>query len=251
MRISRDSVGLTVEGSLMRLYVAQPVTSGCWPGIVFFSDIYQLGAPMTRLVDRLAGYGYVVAAPEIFHRREPIGTTIEPDALGRLRGNHNARNTPIAAYDADTVATLAWLGAQPLVDARRLGALGFCIGGHLAFRAAFRADVRASVCVYPTGLQDGTLGLTPADSIQRAGEIKGALLTIFGSLDPHVPADARAGILSTLEALPDLCHRTLLYEANHTFLRDDGDRWDPQLADQAWGEVISFLDQELVGSLGC
>jgi len=51
--------------------------------------------------------------------------------------------------------------------------------------------------------------------------------------------------------LPDLCHRTLLYEANHTFLRDDGDRWDPQLADQAWGEVIGFLDQELAGSVGC
>jgi Dienelactone hydrolase and related enzymes len=168
-----------------------------------------------------------------------------------LRGNHNARNTPIAAMTP--IPRPHWPGLA-LNHGWMLDGLGLSAFASVVtwpFRAAFRADVRASACVYPTGLQDGTLGSTPADSIQRAGEIKGALLTIFGSLDPHVPADARAGILSTLEALPDLCHRTLLYEANHTFLRDDGDRWDPQLADQAWGEVIGFLDQELGGSVGC
>ena len=49
----------------MRLHVAQPKAEGRYPG-VFFSDIYQLGEPMLRLANRLAGYGYVVAAPEIF-----------------------------------------------------------------------------------------------------------------------------------------------------------------------------------------
>ncbi|PTU03998.1 dienelactone hydrolase family protein, partial [Pseudomonas sp. HMWF031] len=63
MQIRRDTIGLTVDGSLMRLYVAQPQPEGCWPGLLFYSDIYQLGDPITRLADRLAGYGYVVAAP--------------------------------------------------------------------------------------------------------------------------------------------------------------------------------------------
>ena len=245
MQIRKETVGLTVDESLMRLHVARPQSSGRWPGILFLSDIYQLGAPITRLADRLAGYGYVVAAPEIFHRRELVGSVIEPDPIGRLRGNDNAAHTSIAAYDADASATLAWLADDVDVDAGRLGAVGFCIGGHLAFRAALQVQVRASVCIYPTGLQDGKLGLDAADSLQRAGEIQGALLTIFGSLDPHVPAEARERILATLASIPQLRHQSRLYEANHTFMRDDGERWDPQRADQAWAELTGFLQREL------
>ena len=91
MQIRRDTIGLTVDGSLMRLYVARPLPEGRRPGVLFYSDIYQLGEPIRRLADRLAGYGYVVAAPEIFHRREAIGTVIEPDGIGRLRGNEIGR----------------------------------------------------------------------------------------------------------------------------------------------------------------
>ena len=83
---------------MMRVYVAAPEPAGQYPGILFYSDIYQLGGPITRLADRLAGYGYVVAAPEIFHRLEPTGTVIEPDALGKLRGNDDARRSEIAAW---------------------------------------------------------------------------------------------------------------------------------------------------------
>ena len=248
MQIRRDTIGLTVDGSLMRLYVAQPQPEGCWPGLLFYSDIYQLGDPITRLADRLAGYGYVVAAPEIFHRREPIGAVIKPDATGRLRGNHNARNTPTAAFDADAAAVLGWLMDQDAVDGARLGSVGFCIGGHLAFRAALRPQVRATACLYPTGLQDGALGSDRADSLQRAAEIQGALLMIFGSLDPHVPEPARAEILAALAAVSGLRQTIRLYEANHTFMRDDGERWDPQCSDHAWGELIAFLRNELSGA---
>ena len=68
MRIEQQTIGLTVDDSLMRVHVARPTGDGPHPGIVFYSDIYQLGDPMLRLANRLAGYGFVVAAPEIFHR---------------------------------------------------------------------------------------------------------------------------------------------------------------------------------------
>lgn len=245
MRIERNTVGLNVDGSLMRLYVAKPQVEGLWPGILFYSDIYQLGAPIKRLADRLAGYGYIVAAPEIFHRLETVGTVIEPGGIGRLRGTDNARKTSVAEYDADAAAVLSWLVDDPQVDNDRLGVVGFCIGGHLAFRAALSPQVRATVCIQPTGLQDGKLGRGVADSLQRANQIQGALLTIFGSQDPHVPADARDRILATLEALPQFRHRTLLLEADHTFMRDDGERWDPECSDQAWETMVSFLRHEL------
>ena len=242
MRIEQQTIGLTVDDSLMRVHLARPVEQGPWPGLVFYSDIYQLGDPMLRLANRLAGYGFVVAAPEIFHRLEPVGTVIEPDAIGRLRGNDAARRTEIAAYDADAEALLSWLRAQAEVDHLRLGAIGFCIGGHLAFRAALRPEVRATACLHPTGLQNGKLGRGVADSLQRAGEIQEALFTLFGLDDPHVPADDREGVLEVLRGLK---HETVLFEAHHTFMRDDGWRWDPDLADQAWAAVIKFLRREL------
>lgn len=239
MQVKKQTIGLTVDDSLMRVYVASPEPEGQYPGILFYSDIYQLGRPITLLADRLAGYGYVVAAPEIFHRLEPIGTVIEPNDLGRLQGNDNARRTAIAEYDADAEAVLNWLTFNPDVTTGQLGTLGFCIGGHLALRAALDARVKGAACCYPTGLQTGKLGRGTADTLQRVGELSGQLLTIFGSLDPHVPPEGREQILQAIAAT-DVVHQTVLYTANHTFMRDDGYRYDSAATDAAWQEIIAF-----------
>jgi carboxymethylenebutenolidase len=240
VQIQRREVGLTVGDSLMRLYVAEPAVAGQYPGILFYSDIYQLGGPIVRLADRLASYGYVVAAPEIFHRLEPIGTVIEPNALGRLRGNDAALRTSVADYDADAQAALAWLQACETVTDDQIGSLGFCIGGHLACRAAFSPLLRVAVCCYPTGIHSGKLGRDRADTLERLGEITARLLLVFGDQDPHVPAAGREIIASALKAA-GVDHKTLIYAANHTFMRDDGYRYDAAATDAAWAEVIAFL----------
>ncbi|MGB3199643.1 MAG: dienelactone hydrolase family protein [Nodosilinea sp.] len=240
MQIQHRDVGLTVDDSLMRLYVAEPAVAGQYPGILFYSDIYQLGGPMLRLADRLAGYGYVVAAPEIFHRLEPIGTVIEPNDIGRLRGNDAARRTEVADYDADAEAVLDWLQHHATVAPRQIGTLGFCIGGHLACRAALNSAVKAAVCCYPTGIHNGRLGKDRANTLERLGEISARLLLIFGDHDPHIPAEGRDTILQAL-APAGRKAKTLLYSANHTFMRDDGYRYDPAATDAAWTEMVAFL----------
>ena len=244
MQIIQRNIGLTVDDSLMRVYVAAPEPAAQYPGILFYSDIYQLGGPITRLADRLAGYGYVVAAPEIFHRLEPIGTVIEPDALGKLRGNDNARRSEIAQYDADAQAVLEWFQTEETVLPHQIAAFGFCIGGHLAFRAALQDSVKAAVCCYPTGIHSGKLGRGVADTIERVSELNAEVLTVFGTLDPHVPPERRQKILQALDEA-NVVHQTLLYEANHTFMRDDGYRYDPVATDAAWKESIAFLNRVL------
>ena len=109
VQITKRNIELRIDGRLMRVYVAAPKAAGKYPGIVFYSDIYQLGDAMIRLTNYLAGYGYVVAAPEIFHRIEPVGLVIEPDDLGRMRGNDDARRTSVADYDADCLAVIEFL----------------------------------------------------------------------------------------------------------------------------------------------
>lgn len=240
MQITKRNVELRVDDSLMRLYVAAPKPAGLYPGILFYSDIYQLGGAITRLVDHLAGYGYVVVAPEIFHRIEPIGQVIEPDDLGRMRGNDDARRTAIAAYDADANAVIEFLYNSDTVAPSQIGTLGFCIGGHLAFRATFQNEVKAAVCCYPTGIPIGKLGEGTADTLQRVGEIKGEVLMIFGTIDPHVSSNDRQTIIQALENA-DVPHKILQYEADHTFMRDDGHRYDPAATDAAWAEIAAFF----------
>jgi carboxymethylenebutenolidase len=242
VQIIKRNVELRVDDSLMRVYVAAPKTAGLYPGIVFYSDIYQLGDPIIRLANYLAGYGYVVAAPEIFHRIEPIGLVIEPDDLGRMRGNDDARRTAIADYDADCRAVIEFLKAESSVSPGQIGTLGFCIGGHLAFRAAFMSEIKASVCCYPTGIPSGKLGQGVADTIHRVSEIKGEMLIVFGTLDPHIPDSDRQTIITALSNA-NVPHKVLFYEAEHTFMRDDGYRYDSAATTSAWAEIKAFLER--------
>ncbi len=242
MQITKRNVELRVNDSLMRVYVASPKVAGVYPGIVFYSDIYQLGEPIIRLANYLAGYGYIVAAPEIFHRIEPIGLVIEPDDLGRMRGNDNARRTLIADYDADCYAVIEFLKADSSVSPGQIGTLGFCIGGHLAFRAAFSREIKAAVCCYPTGIPSGKLGNSVADTIQRVHEIKGQMLMVFGTLDPHIPENDRQTIIQTLDSA-SISHKIVSYEAEHTFMRDDGYRYDSAATTSAWFEIIAFFER--------
>src|SRR2546425_10887504 len=180
----------TPDGGSMRTFVAAPKREGKYPGILFYSDIFQLTGPMLRSCARLAGYGFVVAAPEIYRRIESPGLVIPFDDAGRTRGLEDAGNTPAAHFDADCRTVLDYLHEHPAVASGQVGAAGFCIGGHLAFRAALQPDVRATVCFYGTGIHNGGLGEDPdARSLVQAAEIRGELLLVWGALHPHIPGD--------------------------------------------------------------
>lgn len=229
----------------MRTFVAAPAIEGKYPGILFYSDIFQLTGPMIRATTRLAGYGFVVAAPEIYHRIEPPGTVIPFDDEGRTRGLAGAAQTPVAEFDADCRSVLDYLDQHPSVEKEKLGAGGFCIGGHIAFRAALQPDVLATVCFYGTGIHNGKLGKDEdAGSLERASKIRGELLLIFGTLDPHVPEEGRAKIKTALERAGTSFSMSL-YPAEHAFMRDEGPRYDPEITDQAWSEMIQFFRRVL------
>src|SRR6201995_2047280 len=196
MVIWQEYLEVPVGDRVMRTFVAGPRAPGRYPGVVVYSDIFQLTDSTLRWCARLAGYGFVVAAPEIYHRIEPAGTVLGFDDEGKVRGQADAEATPVAHFDEDVKAALDHLEA----DATALGAAGHCTGGHLAFRAAFDPRVRATACWYPTGLHDGALGADhDAGSLARAGEIEGDLLLIWGTRDPHTPADGRAVVRAGLD----------------------------------------------------
>ncbi len=245
MVVTRAYVEVPVDGRAMRTFLAAPRAPGPHPAVVFSSDIFQLTEPTLRWCVRLAGYGFVVAAPEIYHRLEPPGTVLEFDDPGKARGQGDAERTPVADFDADLRAAVAYLQGHEAVDAARIGAAGHCTGGHLAFRAAMLPEVRATACWYPTGIHDGKLGADPdAGSLARAGEIHGELLMVFGSRDPHTPEDGREVVRRRLEAAGTR-FAWRLYDAEHAFGRDVGDRYDPEVTDQAFAETVALFRRAL------
>lgn len=244
MIVTTKYVSLAAGQNAMQTFIAAPNRDGKFPGILLYSDIFQLTAPTLRSAVRLAGYGFVVAAPEIYHRLEPRGTVIPFDDDGRDRGLADASRTSVAEFDDNCRAVLDYLNQHPNVEQGNLAAAGFCIGGHLAFRAALQPDVRSTVCFYGTGIHDGRLGKDEnAGSLERASDIRGELLMVFGSLDPHVPVEAREKIRSALERAGTK-FKMSVYDAEHAFMRDEGPRYDPEATDQAWEEMISFLRRD-------
>ena len=227
------------------MFVASPRAEGKFPGIIFYSDIFQLTGPMLRSCARLAGYGFVVAAPEIYHRIESPGTAIPFDDAGRTRGLNDAAKTSVAEFDQDCRAVLDYLARHHKVASGKLGAAGFCIGGHLAFRAALQSDVRTTVCFYGTGIHDGKLGKdADAHSLEHVREIKGELLMIFGELDPHVPKEGRDKIEAALRQA-GMEFRMKLYPAEHAFMRDEGPRYDPESTDAAFADMVQLYRSTL------
>ena len=234
---------LTPNGP-MRTYVFRPTAPGSYPGILLYSEIFQVTGPIRRTAALLAGHGFLVAVPEIYHEFEAPGAVFAYDQAGADRGNALKTTKDLASYDADARAALAFLKAHPQCTGR-LGALGICIGGHLAFRAAMNPEVLAAVCFYATDIHKRGLGKGMNDnSLDRIGEIKGEMLMIWGRQDPHVPAEGRQKVQQALAAAGT--HFTW-HEFNgaHAFLRDEGARYDPELATICYGMAIGLFRRKL------
>jgi carboxymethylenebutenolidase len=228
----------------MRAHVFRPKAEGRYPGILFYSEIFQVTAPIRRMAALLAGHGYAVAVPEIYHEFEPPGRVLPYDQAGTDRGNALKKQKELRALDGDARAVLDYLKSHPACTGR-LGALGICIGGHLSFRAAAKQpDVLAAACFYATDLHTATLGQSGDDTLASAGDIQGELLMIWGRQDPHVPLEGRKKIHDTLSQ-KDVNFTWHEFNAQHAFLRDEGPRYDPALALQCYALTLELFQRRL------
>jgi len=239
-----ESVDLHTPTGPMRTYLFQPAAEGRYPGLVLYSEIFQVTGPIRRVAAILASHGFVVAVPEIFHELEPAGTVLAYDGAGAERGNRHKITKTLPSYDGDARAALDFLKGS-LHCTGKLGVMGICLGGHLAFRAAMQPDVLAAACCYATDIHKRSLGEGMHDnSLDRVGEITGELLMIWGRQDPHIPREGRALIYN---ALSDAGRHFQWHEFNaaHAFLRDEGSRYDPAVARICYDMVLELFARKL------
>jgi carboxymethylenebutenolidase len=244
MTIIEETIAIETPTGPMRCFVCSPAAGGMRAGVVLFSEIFQITGPIRRTAAQVASAGFTVIVPEIYHELEPAGSVIPYDQAGAEKGNAHKIAKPIPAYDSDARAALDYLKSRPDANGK-LGALGICIGGHLAYRAAMNPDVEAAVCFYATDIHKGSLGKgMHDDSLARTGEIRGELLHIWGRQDPHVPLDGRNVVHARLEEA-GVNFQWIEVNGQHAFLRDEGPRYDPTLARLCFGFVFELFHRKL------
>lgn len=239
-----EFIDLATPTGPMRTHVFRPNAPGKYPGLLLYSEIFHVTAPIRRTAAFLAGHGFIVAVPEIYHEFEPAGTVLAYDQTGSDRGNMLKTTKELSAYDSDAQAGITYLQKHEY-STGKVGVMGICIGGHLAFRAAMNREVLATACFYATDLHKRGLGKgMNDDSLERATEIKGELMMIWGRQDPHVPSEGRAKVYARLA---EIGANFTWHEFNgaHAFLRDEGYRYDPALAHLTLGMAVDLFRRKL------
>ncbi len=239
-----ESIDLSTPYGPMRTYVFRPVAPGKYPGLLLYSEIFQVTGPIRRTAAYFASQGFIVAVPEIYHELEPAGTVIPYDTAGADRGNKHKTTKELASYDADARAVLDYLKSHPS-STGKLGVLGICIGGHLSFRAAMNPDVLAATCFYATDIHKRGLGKSTKDnSLDRIPEIKGEMLMVWGRQDPHIPTEGRQVVYQALTAA-GVHFQWHEFNNAHAFLRDEGPRYDPVSAQICYTMAVELFKRKL------
>lgn len=225
-----------------------------FPGVVVFSEIYQVTGPVERFAGQIASNGYVVVCPSIYHEFQGP-EAIPYDVEGTDRGNRFKIEKEVAAYDEDTALAVDLLTSHPNCNGR-IAATGMCLGGHLAFRASFHPRVLASFCFFATDIHSATLGKGKSDDSLakvRAGGLNGdkELVMVFGKQDTHVPRAGRDFIRQTLEDA-NVTVTFLEVQAQHAFIRDESSkgRWDAALTRSMFTSLMELFERRVGRDLG-
>mmetsp|Transcript_24317 Transcript_24317/g.40730 ORF Transcript_24317/g.40730 Transcript_24317/m.40730 type:complete len:362 (+) Transcript_24317:110-1195(+) len=259
LTVKEEIVIIQTPTGPMHTLVLSPTAPGRYPAILLYSEIFQVTGPIRRSAQIMACHGFVVAVPDIYHEQEAPGSCMLYDGPGAERGNFLKISKPMHAFDSDAHAAIQHLKSHSQ-STGKVGTMGFCVGGHLAYRAALHPDVRSASCWYPTDIHKGSPDSTikrPArnggsmgttcDTCHRTPEFaaKGTeLLMIFGRQDPHIDVWGRKRIRN---ALADSNVHFSWHEFNgqHAFMRDEGYRYDAELALQCYQMAINLFRRTL------
>ena len=228
-----ETIQVKTDGGDFSAYLAKPA-SGKGPGVVVIQEIFGVNKVVRDIADGLAAQGYVALAPDLFWRIEPgVDITDQSEAEWAkafdLFGKFNADTGVI-----DIQATIATLRAMPEVSGK-VGAVGYCLGGLLAYLTATRTDADASVSYY---------GVNIASLLDEASKISKPILLHVAAKDQFVPAEAQTKMAETLAGNT---HATMVtYEGqDHAFARPGGAHFHEDAARSANAATAAFFKAHL------
>jgi carboxymethylenebutenolidase len=216
-------------------YLASPGTGGGLvrsPGIVVIQEIFGVNKVMRDIADGLAARGFFALVPDLFWRLQPnVQLTDQTDAEWQQAFGYMQRFDKDKGME-DIQAAIDHL--RPLTNGK-VGTLGYCLGGLLAYLAASRTDSDASVGYYGVSLQD---------RLQEAAAIAHPLMLHIAEADEYSPPGAREKIVAGLKGNPKVTLHGYP-QMNHAFARVGGKHYDKACADLANGRTATFFHQHL------
>ena len=227
--VRTSNVDLKVNGDGAYAFVAQPDDDARHPGVVLIQEWWGIEPHIRDLAQKLAVEGFVVAVPDLYHGK--IAT--EPNDAQRMtmmiRGN-------VDRAAREIIGALDTLKAMPNVEPKKLGLMGFCIGGFMAYVVASRyPDLGAVVAFYGAGYDP-----TP----EEVAKINAPVLAIYGSKDQSVPPDQIKKIQQVFKAAgKDITVK--IYDASHAFINPSHGMGNEKAAAEAWPLAVNFLKQHL------
>jgi carboxymethylenebutenolidase len=230
--LTKEKVELTVaDGTRMAAYVSAPGQPGPYPGLLLFQEAFGVNHHIRDVADRFAHEGYVVIAPELFHRTAPAGFEVAYTDFDSVRP-HIQAITP-ANLENDIRASYDWLRANKVVDANQISCVGFCLGGRTSFIANSVVPLHAAVSFYGGGIAPALL--------DRAPRQQAPLLLVWGGRDKHITPEARRSVADALTAAQKNFVNAEFSKADHGFFCDERAAYEPHSAKQAWALTLQFL----------
>ncbi|WP_373531561.1 dienelactone hydrolase family protein [Vampirovibrio sp.] len=237
-------VSLDVKGEPMQAYMARPQGEGPWPAVVVLMEIFGVNAHIQDVTQRIAAEGYVAIAPNYYHRTTQnmeLGYT-QADATTGF--SHKEQTTRAGLLD-DLQATIEFLKQQPTVGAsHKMGCIGFCFGGHVAFIAATLPEISATAAFYPGGVATSSPG-GGEPTVESVGDIHGQMLCLFGMEDPLIPAEDNQRIEQALKAANRRYEVIRYANTGHGFFCNQRADFDPSAAEDAWMRVRTLFSTAL------
>lgn len=223
----------TLEGDArFDAYVARPEGSPK-AAILVIQEIFGVNPGIRQKCDKLAADGYLAVAPDLFWRMEP-GIELDPDVDAELQAafGHMQKFDQDAGI-RDLEATIHYI--RGTLGVAKVGCVGYCLGGRLAFMCAARTDVDASVGYYGVGI-DGLLSEKHA--------IAHPVMLHIPTADGFVDADTQAAMHEGLDDHP----KAVLHDyegLDHGFATEVGNRRDEAAANLADSRTAAFFAEHL------
>ncbi len=227
--VRTSNVDLKVNGDNAYAFVAEPDDNARHPGIVLIQEWWGIEPHIRQLAQRLAAAGFVVAVPDLYHGK--IAT--EPDEAQKMimmiRGN-------VERAAKEIIGALETVKVMPNVEPKKLGLMGFCVGGFMTYYVASRyPDLGAVVPFYGAGYDP-----TP----EEVAKVNAPVLAFYGSRDQSVPLEQVRKIERMYkEAGKDITVK--VYDAGHAFINPDHGMGNEKAAAEAWPLAVNFLKQHL------
>jgi carboxymethylenebutenolidase len=232
--VTTDYVSLDVGGSSMEAFVARPETPGReeGPGMLVLQEAYGVNKHIRDVAERYARLGFTAIAPELFHRTAPPHFEAPYGGdFGAIQPHFSAL-TPQTLID-DMSAAYDWLAEEAKIDAKRIAAVGYCMGGRCAYLANAELPLGAAISYYGGGIAP--------DLLDRAKKQGSPILMFWGGLDKHIPPEQYRAVADALTAAGADHVQVVFSKADHAFNRNGGLSYNEAAAREALHLVLEFL----------